>query len=71
MSTSAPRVSVVVINFRGTDDTLECIARLSEVDWPADRLEIVVVENGSGDDSETRLRTALGDQANVRIIVSK
>ncbi|WIB35273.1 glycosyltransferase family 2 protein [Curtobacterium sp. MCJR17_043] len=70
MSSSAPRVSVVVINFRGTDDTLECIARLSEVDWPADRLEIVVVENGSGDDSEARLRAALGDQANVRIIVS-
>ncbi|RYJ01595.1 MAG: glycosyltransferase family 2 protein, partial [Actinomycetales bacterium] len=71
MSTSAPRVSVVVINFRGTDDTLECIARLSEVDWPADRLEIVVVENGSGDDSEQRLRAALGAQQNVKIIVSR
>jgi len=70
VSTSAPRVSVVVINFRGTDDTLECIARLSEVDWPADRLEIVVVENGSGDDSEQRLRAALGAQSNVKIIVS-
>jgi GT2 family glycosyltransferase len=70
VSTNAPRVSVVVINFRGTEDTLECVARLNEVDWPADRLEIVVVENGSGDDSEERLRAALGDQPNVKLIVS-
>jgi GT2 family glycosyltransferase len=71
VSANAPRVSVVIINFRGTDDTLECVARLNEVDWPVDRLEIVVVENGSGDDSESRLRAALGDQANVKLVVSK
>jgi GT2 family glycosyltransferase len=67
---ATPRVSVVIINYRGTDDTLECVARLNEVDWPSDQLEIVVVENGSGDDSEPRLRAALGGQANVRLIVS-
>jgi len=64
-------VSVVIVNFRGTDDTLEAVARLNDVDWPADQLEILVVENGSGDDSERRLRAALGQQANVQIIVSK
>lgn len=63
-------VSVVIVNFRGTDDTLECVARLNDVDWPTDQLEIVIVENGSGDDSETRLRAALGDQKNVTLIVS-
>ena len=62
-------VSVVIVNFRGTDDTLEAVARLNDVDWPADQLEILVVENGSGDDSERRLRAALGQQANVQIIV--
>lgn len=70
MTANAPRVSVVIINFRGTDDTLECVARLNEVDWPADQLEIIVVENGSGDDSEQRLRAALDGQQNVRIVVS-
>ncbi|WP_220037493.1 MULTISPECIES: glycosyltransferase [unclassified Curtobacterium] len=68
--TTTGTVSVVIINFRGTDDTLECVARLNEVDWPARQLEIVVVENGSGDDSATRLRAALGDQANVKLVVS-
>jgi GT2 family glycosyltransferase len=70
VTANAPRVSVVIINFRGTDDTLESVSRLNEVDWPTDKLEIVVVENGSGDDSEARLRAAIGDQPNVKLIVS-
>ncbi|WP_460943206.1 glycosyltransferase [Okibacterium endophyticum] len=49
-------VSVVLVNFRGTDDTLNAIAELEKLEWPADKLEIVVVENGSGDDSESRIR---------------
>jgi len=71
VSTFTASVSVVIINFRGTEDTLECVARLNEVDYPADKVEIVVVENGSGDDSEQRLRAALGAQENVTLIVSK
>ncbi len=51
-------VSVVLVNFRGTDDTLEAIQRLGELDWSAERLEIVVVENGSGDDSAERIAAA-------------
>ena len=61
-------VSVVLVNFRGTDDTLEAIRYLGEVDWPQDRLEIVVVENASGDDSAERLRAAA---PHVRLIISK
>lgn len=60
-------VSVILVNFRGTDDTLEAIARLRELDWPTDRLEIVVVENGSGDDSAERLRAVEG----IRLVVSE
>ncbi|MCS4276778.1 GT2 family glycosyltransferase/glycosyltransferase involved in cell wall biosynthesis [Mycetocola sp. BIGb0189] len=53
-------VSVVLVNFRGTDDTITCIEGLRALNWPQDKLEIVVVENGSGDDSLERLK-ALGD----------
>jgi hypothetical protein len=53
-------VSVVLVNFRGTDDTIECVRGLQSLNWPQDLLEIVIVENGSGDDSLARLRT-LGD----------
>lgn len=49
-------VSVILVNFRGADDTLEAIRHLRDLDWPAERLEIVVVENASGDDSLEKLR---------------
>jgi GT2 family glycosyltransferase/glycosyltransferase involved in cell wall biosynthesis len=53
-------VSVVVVNYRRPDDTIECLRAFgTDVDWPADRLELVVVENGSGDGSADRLRTAV------------
>ena len=51
-------VSVILVNFRGASDTLEAIDHLGRLDWPADRLEIVVVENNSGDDSAERIRSA-------------
>ena len=61
-------VSVILVNFRGVDDTLEAINHLGAIDWPSDRLEIVVVENGSGDDSAARLRAAA---PHVKLVVSK
>lgn len=61
-------VSVVLVNFRGTEDTLEAIRQLGQLDWSADLLEIVVVENGSGDDSEARIRSAA---PHINLVVSK
>ncbi len=63
-------VSVIVINFRGADDTIECVLALSEVDWSLDRLDVIVVDNGSGDDSVPRLRAAFADLAHVRLVES-
>jgi len=51
-------VSVILVNFRGADDTITCIGSLRQLDWPADRLEIVCVENASGDDSAARIAAA-------------
>lgn len=60
-------VSVVIVNFRGSDDTIACVEALEQIDWPRDHLEILVVENGSGDDSYARL-SALGER--IRLIRS-
>ena len=54
-------VSVVLVNYRGVEDTLVSIQELRKLDWPRELLEIVVVENNSGDDSLERLRE-LGDE---------
>ncbi|MET4639075.1 glycosyltransferase [Mycetocola sp. 2940] len=69
MSKTRPGVvSVVLVNFRGTDDTIEAISHLRKMDWPEDKLEIVVVENASGDDSAARISAAAPD---VTLVVSK
>lgn len=51
-------VSIVLVNYRGADDTIEAIHQLSTMDWPSERLEIVVVENDSGDGSFDKIRAA-------------
>ena len=64
---TARTVSIVLVNFRGTSDTLTAIEHLEALEWPAGQREIIVVENASGDDSAERLR-ALGDR--IRLIES-
>ena len=47
--TARPFVRVVVLNFDGGPMTLDCLDALARTDWPADRFEIVLVDNGSVD----------------------
>lgn len=51
-------VSVILVNYRGAEDTISCLRYFKEVDWPQDRLELIVVENDSGDDSMEKITTA-------------
>jgi hypothetical protein len=48
-----PLLGVVIVNYRGAADTIECLESLLRSALP---MKIVVVENGSGDDSADRLR---------------
>ncbi len=52
-------VSVILVNYRGADDTITCLRALEGVDWPADRLELIVVDNESGDGSVEKIRAAV------------
>ena len=52
-------VSVVLVNYRGTDDTITCLRSFADLDWPAHRLELLVVDNASGDGSAARIREAV------------
>jgi GT2 family glycosyltransferase len=49
-------VRVVVLTFDGGQMTIDCLDSLLASDWPADKLEIVVVDNGSLDDVAERVR---------------
>jgi GT2 family glycosyltransferase len=47
-----PRVRLVVLNFNGGDLVVRCLEALDKLDWPAERLEVVVVDNASTDGSD-------------------
>ncbi|HMF04042.1 MAG TPA: glycosyltransferase [Acidimicrobiia bacterium] len=47
--------SVVIVNYRGADDTCAALAALRELSWPRERLEVIVVDNASGDGSVERI----------------
>jgi GT2 family glycosyltransferase/glycosyltransferase involved in cell wall biosynthesis len=62
MSTPAIRpgvVTVILVNYKGADDTITALQAFDDVDWPADRLELVVVDNDSADGSVERIRAAV------------
>ncbi len=55
-TSSPPRVAIIVLNWNGRDDTLACLASLSQLDYSI--YEVIVVDNGSGDDSVAAIRAA-------------
>lgn len=44
-----PRVSVIILNWNGLQDTLECLESVRELDYP--EIRVVLVDNGSTDGS--------------------
>jgi GT2 family glycosyltransferase/glycosyltransferase involved in cell wall biosynthesis len=57
-----PMVSVVVVNYRRPHDTITCLRALrDELDYPADRLRLVCVDNASGDGSAAEIAKAVPD----------
>lgn len=55
----APLVFIVVLNWNGWCDTLECLDSLRQLDYP--NFRVVVVDNGSSDDSVRQIRLANPD----------
>lgn len=52
-----PLVYILLLNYRGTDDTLACLDSLQGLDYPHYR--VIVVDNASPDDSVVRLKARL------------
>jgi len=55
-SGASPLVFIVVLNWNGKDDTMECLGSLQKLVYP--NFEIVVVDNGSTDGSEDVIRSS-------------
>lgn len=52
----SPLVTVLVLNWNGADDTISCLASLSQTDY--DNYRVIVVDNGSTDESATKILAA-------------
>ena len=51
VGTDRPTVSVIVVNWNGQEHLTPCFTSLLASDYPADRLELICVDNGSTDGS--------------------
>lgn len=50
-----PYVRIVVLNYDGGDVTIQCIRSLLSIDYPTDRYEVVLIDNGSVDGLDWRI----------------
>ncbi len=57
------KVSVILLNYKGVEDTLECVRSLEKCSY--DNFDIIIVENASPDDSYERLKEKFGDNPGV------
>ena len=51
----SPAIRVVILNYDGGQMTLDCLDSVLASDWPPDRLEVVLVDNGSLDEVAARV----------------
>jgi len=54
-----PKICILVLNWNGAEDTIECVQSLQKVTYP--NAKIVVIDNGSSDDSVSKIKAAHSD----------
>lgn len=60
-----PKVSIIIVNYNGIDDTLECLNSLKSLSYP--NCEVIVIDNASRNASSA-LNRIYNDFPNVKII---
>ena len=63
-----PRAAIVILNYNGQHHLEGCFGSLSELDYPKDRLEVILIDNGSSDDS---VEVMARDHSWVKTIVNE
>ena len=64
MNTNNPKVSVIILNWNGWKDTIECLESLYQIDYP--NYDIILVDNDSKDDSLKRIRDYCDGQLKLK-----
>jgi GT2 family glycosyltransferase len=58
-----PRVAIILLNWNGIEDTLECLESLRALTYP--HYDVIVVDNASDGNDVSRLREGFGDAIQV------
>jgi len=56
--TYMPQISIIIVNLNGKGFLPVCLGSLAALDYPQDKLEVIVVDNGSSDGSQGYVRDA-------------
>lgn len=49
-----PSISIIILNWNGWEDTIECLESLYQIDYP--NYNVIVVDNGSSDESINKIK---------------
>jgi GT2 family glycosyltransferase len=63
MVSGTPRVAIIILNWNGWKDTLECLESVYRIDYPS--YDVVVLDNGSKDDSIQKIKDYLSGSVSV------
>ena len=58
-----PKVSIIILNWNGWKDTIECLESLYQITYP--NYDVIVVDNGSKDDSIQKIKEYCEGKINV------
>ncbi len=70
-----PKVSIIIVNYKGWQETIDCLKSLAKLDYPD--FDIIIIENGSPNDSFKKIKDFLkhstpdSKHPTVRLIESK
>jgi GT2 family glycosyltransferase len=66
LTAQLPKVSIVILTALGATHLPECLASLREQTYPPDRVEVIVVDNGSADDPSAEAERAYPGARTIR-----
>lgn len=64
---SIPTTWIIILNWNGLEDTLECLESLGHLEIPAQKVEILVIDNGSFQDPSATLQARYPQTKVVRL----
>ena len=64
-----PLIHIIVLNWNGYNDTVECLESLQKVNYPD--YKIILIDNGSRDGSVQKLKERFGKDEKIKIIANE